>query len=1187
MNKLKRRIEQLLNGKFEYQTSKLLLDPGALHLEVQPGGRVRGSFRVLSASGEKVRGFLYASSPRMLFEPAEFHGSDVEIHFQADASGMESGTTENGVFSICSELGEYSLTYTLAVAEEDEGETEIPADSGSSLAELAHRDFEKAYRCFITPEFGRKLAEDDPELAVLYETIAKASFRYQSLEEFLNGAGFKDPVEITADTLQLERSSLSEPVMESIRLTRSGWGFAKIEPRSDVPFLRLEKTLITTDEFAGSTYDLRFLLDTNRMHAGINYGRIRISTDYQTFYIEVMARRTEEMSHLHQRQICRKMRCRLENLYIAFRLQKMGVEAWIDGSVKAIDNYTGAGGEDPFADLFLVQLCYADDKRQKAVQILDRLQEHPERFSNVTQYGFYLYLTTFFSRDPSYVDQVESQITQMLADHPSDWVLQWILMYLNEKLLKEDDAKYDAVAAQFSRGCRSRIMYLEAYQILQKNPYYMHRLGAFELQLLRFAAKEQVLTEEVLQQTVELAGHISRYDDTLFHVLTVGYESHPSRELLKAICLLLMKGDKKDGKYFPWYEKGVEEGLRITGLYEYYMASMDYTSMSELPQIIQMYFVYDNLLDYRKRASIYESILRQRDTDPQMYRAHRSAMQKFTLEQLEAGHLTDALAGLYRGLLRRDTLTRSMAEKLLRMLSSYDIVCEAPEMKYLVVHSPAMKEEEIVPLSGGRARVQIYDPCSVVMVVDGEECRHPAQLLCGIIPVFEDEMLMQWCMEKQPESAAAALYVSSRSLQKEETAREELPFLQAAERQSCFADVFRRRLRARILSYYQGHLLDDTLSDYLRSIEIQEFAEADKTGLIVLLAEEGMCEEAFDLLNHYGAEGIPLIQLVRICSRMVIACEFEENRMLLSLCHTCFEQGKYNDKLLRYLLLYYEGTVQEMRDIWQAGCEFELDTLMIEEKIMMMVLFTRSQTQEAEPVFEVYLKKIGRRKLCRAYVNLRAYEYFVKGRPVGKAVFRFMEQEYESCLRKGKPQEQEDVCRLALLQYYSGRPSLDERQEKRVIQLLEEYNTKGMRFAFWKKFPDRLLAPYQMEGREFVEYVCSPERQVFIYYRRKGQSEYHREAVKNYFEGIFVKEFTLFAGETLECYLEEQSEEGTIRTDDRILTAAAEESAGYTQYEILNRMILARDRQDDKALREELENFLLQEYLAKEIFTLI
>lgn len=1156
-------------------------------MTVQPGGHARGSFRLSAASGEKIRGFLYSSSPRILLDPAEFQGVDTEIRYQVDASGMTGGMNESGAISVCSELGEYMIPFRITVTEEEGREEELPADSARSLAELACEDYQKAYRCFITKEFKQKLAKNDPEFTALYEAIEKVSFSYQSMEEFLNGAGLKQPVEISADVSKVNRSGLTEPVMEAVRLTRNGWGFARISAESDAAFLRLEKTLLTTDDFAGSTYDLRYLLDTDQMHAGYNYGRIRISTSYQTMYIEVTARRTDEISGLHQELICKKMRRKLENLYVGFRLQKMDVETWIARSIKAVGNYTGAGGEDPFADLFLVQLYYADDKRQKALRLLDSLKEHQERFTNVTQYGFYLYLTTFFCQDAGYVDQIEERITRLFEENPENWVLQWILLYLNEKLLGDDAAKYEAVAAQFAYGCRSRIMYLEAYQILVRNPFYLRHIGAFELQLLRFAAKEEVLTEEILQQTAELSVHLPVFQENLFRVMAAGYESFPSRELLKAVCLFLMKGDKKEAKYFVWYEKGVEEGLRITGLYEYYMASMEYTRMDELPQIIQMYFAYDNLLDYRKRADIYDSVLQQRDSDPQTWMTHRAAMQKFTVEQLEAGHLTDSLSRLYRGLLRRDAMTRSMAEKLLRMLCSYEIVCDAPGMKYVVVHSANTKEEDIVPLSEGRAQVQIYDPDSAVMVVDTEGSRHPAALLCGIRPMFEDETLMQRCLEKQPESPGAMLYVSSRSLQKEESSKGELGFLQSAERRNCFTGEYRRRLRERILEYYQAHILDDTLPDYIRSIEIQDFVEADKTGLIVLLAEEGMCEEAFDLLDRYGAEGIPLIQLVRICSRMVIACEFGENRMLLSLCHTCFKNGKYNDKLLRYLLLYYEGSVQEMKLVWQAGCEFELDTLMIEEKIMMMVLFTRSQTQAAEPVFEAYLKKMGRRKICRAYVNLRAYEYFVKGQPVGTSVFRFIEREYEILSGKNRLQEQEDVCRLALLQYYSGRPSLSEKQEKRAVQLLEEYNVRGMRFAFWKKFPDRLLAPYQMEGKEFVEYVCSPGSQVTVFYRRKGEGDYQKEAVKNYFEGIFVKEFTLFAGEELECYLEEQSEDGTKRTDVRLLTAAESESGGYTQYELLNRIIRARDDGDEKTLREELENFLLQEYLAKELFTLM
>ena len=232
---------------------------------------------------------------------------------------------------------------------------------------------------------------------------------------------------------------------------------------------------------------------------------------------------------------------------------------------------------------------------------------------------------------------------------------------------------------------------------------------------------------------------------------------------------------------------------------------------------------------------------------------------------------------------------------------------------------------------------------------------------------------------------------------------------------------------------------------------------------------------------------------------MVLELEFGENPMLVSLCYHCFASGKYDDKLLRYLLLYYEGPVHEMERIWYAAIQFDLDTMLLEEKIMTMLLFTRSGTQGSERIFESYLRKMGRRKLCRAYVNLKAYEYFVKGVPVADCVFAYMEREYTYLEERGRIAEQEEVCRLALLQYYAKAVELSKERRARAAKLLEEFSAKGMRFSFWQRFDAKLLRPYQMEGRVFVEYVCDPKSRVSINYRIRGREDsYTKEDVKDY-----------------------------------------------------------------------------------------
>ena len=118
-----------------------------------------------------------------------------------------------------------------------------------------------------------------------------------------------------------------------------------------------------------------------------------------------------------------------------------------------------------------MQLYYADGKRQKALKILQGLEQSRRRLDTPERYGFFLYMTTFFNRDKEYVDQVEAEIDRMFLRDKTNWKLQWILFYLKESLLNDENARYELAAQQFRYGCRSRIMYLEAYPILKKNPF--------------------------------------------------------------------------------------------------------------------------------------------------------------------------------------------------------------------------------------------------------------------------------------------------------------------------------------------------------------------------------------------------------------------------------------------------------------------------------------------------------------------------------------------------------------------------------------------------------------------------------------------------------------------------------------------------------------------------------------------
>ena len=112
---LKRRIEQLLNGIFEYETPKLQISENKIEVKVREGKQVRGSFSLENPAQKKVKGFLYAESPRVAFEPAAFSAISEKVIYEIDTTGMEKGDVLEGKLTVASSLGEYAIPYRIEI----------------------------------------------------------------------------------------------------------------------------------------------------------------------------------------------------------------------------------------------------------------------------------------------------------------------------------------------------------------------------------------------------------------------------------------------------------------------------------------------------------------------------------------------------------------------------------------------------------------------------------------------------------------------------------------------------------------------------------------------------------------------------------------------------------------------------------------------------------------------------------------------------------------------------------------------------------------------------------------------------------------------------------------------------------------------------------------------------------------
>lgn len=1182
---MKRRIEQLLNGIFEYEAPRMQISVDRIELKVRKGERYRGSFELESSTRKKVKGFLYASGTRMAYGPSNFSGLQEKITYEFDGAGLQEGDVEEGAFTVCSNVGEYRIPYRVAIFRGSTKETKTDVLNLKEFARLAKEDFQKAYIAFLEPGFSKMLRKEARELLPLYEGLVGADLSYRSLEEFLIGAGCKEPVMISMEKVSDSFSGISQSVKESVILTKNTWGFLRLDITTDAPFLRVERPVVTADEFIGSTYSLDYVIDAKQLHGGRNYGRIFLKSPFQTWMYEITVcqeggKPGTGRLHAQHREVGRIL-----SYYVDFRLKRLNIHEWLERSQEALERYRRAGGKDTMLELFAAQLAFAADRADEGCLLLGELDAHKERLNTPEMKGYYLYLTTFYNQDAGYVDYVEESIGSLFLQNQDNWKLQWFLLYLRESYKQHPAEKLEAIRRQYVYGCSSRIMYLEAYYVLKKFPMLLKKLESFEMQVLRFICREDLMSQELSMQVSDLAGRYREYSDQLFSILTSCYERFPTKSLLQAILSLLIKAHKTGKTYFGWYEKGVEADLRITGLYEYYVESMDASFEGTLPKMIRMYFSYNNTLSYQKKACVYANVIRNREKDVQTYQSYRPVMERFMVDQLSAGRVNEDLALIYRTFLNQGMLNRRLADCLIKILFTCEIRCNVPYIRQIAVRQGPLKEEQRVALVDGKACVQLYTQDYEIFLLDEQENRYARPADCQVIRLLDEPEFLQYSSQLSPASPGLVLYLCSQARgEKPITSRNIESFWNLLSIEEV-KESYKEEVRQNLLDYYYENPAETTLYEFLHRIDYSVFIRTDKQKLVELLAEEGMCREAFELLCIYGPEKVGAIALVRICSRTVLEREYAQDDMLTALCYCCFEKKKYDETVLTYLLKYYDGPMEQMKALWKVSREFELDAYELEEKILLMILFMRTGAENTEEIFDSYRKKMGKKKLIQAYLIHRSYEYFVKELPVKQPVFGQLERWY------AKGEEIEEVCRLALLKYYAFMDQRDEKQEACAKKLLEEYCHRGMYFAFFHQFGPELGRAYGIWDKSFVEYRTNPKATVSLRYRiEQTNGEVAAEGgepLRNVYEGIFVREVTLFEGEMFVYRITEELNGRVSEKAEEVLIWEGTSEGANTRYDLINRLEKSLEQGDMEQAKAVALLYQEQEALANELFPLV
>lgn len=1178
------RIGQIAAGRFNGTKPILAFSEETIDLSVIEGRSEAGSFVIESTNQIKICGIVYSTNPRMECLNPHFEGEKVRIRYQFNSKGLTEGDACEGKFVIVCNQIEYSLSFCARITRLYAEASTGAVKSLDDFTRLAASNWDEAYHLFYNRNFLNTIPYDNVYERLTYEGFACARPSGQNMEEFLIGVNKKQPVSISVDKSEEIFMASKEPQSGCFTITKDNWGYTEIRLRTDCEFIKLSKPVLTLDDFIGKTYLYEYIIDASAMHAGRNFGRIYIDGVYQSFTIDITAGVRDDDGSISDIAVTKDIKeCMvgIMELYTSFRLKRIVTGVWANETISILNHLHALMPDEHMYELMKAQAFIINRQRQEAKWILDDFKHsNPDKKAPI--WGYYLYLMTLLEREPSYVDNMTHEVELIFYENPDSVLLFWVLLFLRDQYFDDSAGKLKDIKYWVLRGCSSPYLYIEAYYLISQDPYLIKELSVFELRILSWAVKEKALTKELagaIFEAVDLAGG---FDNRVYELLTAAYEICPEAEYVGIICSYLIKGHKNDTCFHKWFELGIENKLRLTGLYESYLITMDDRQISPVPKIIQMYFSFDNKLPYRKLAVLYNNIIAAKETEPEVYHKYRKAMGRFAMDQAQLRHIDDNLAVLYEDMLELGFINEELSAAFSDIIYTHKLIVFDKRIVRAIIYQNEMKEPQIVPVTDQCAYFELFSNDYVILFEDSRGYRYVKSISYRLQRLMDAEKYLDRCISLSPDRPQYIVSHFKHVRDYSDFTKDDLKLFKPVFYSESFSDSYKAVMGYRILKYCQLHDYEDYVRPFLQSINFDTLQKDARKYLIDMLVSNRLYEKAYDMAMEYGIDMLAAASKVVLCEN-ALKVQHVDDDFMVQLAISAFKTGKYSDLVLKYLCENYTGPTDELINLWHAADKFSISSMKLDERILEQGIYTQIEPEKISDIFMEYYKRAGNEKLILAYISLVAHGYLHSGGCKADFIFDIIEKRFIG------NRTLNDACQLALLKHFAEKTDITQDELEIEDTLLKYYIYNNMYFDFFARLDYRLLEKYFLYDKAFLQYESTPGTHVVLHYSRdEDGEEFNSEDMVEMYDGIYVKTFVIFFGELIRYYITEEHDNSIeVKESNRLTCNNIPGDNDHSRYNLINEMIISDTLSDETTLKSNINEYKRLDAATKQLFKLI
>ncbi len=1191
---MRERINRLAKGIIDIELPDLRLDPEELDETIVAGEVTRREIFISDANGLHIKGLVYSTNTRVRVGNAAFGGNRNHVTYEVDGTHLNQEDIIEGAFFLVTNGGEKKIPYRFRVCPEISGRTLTGLIKAEDFGTIAKQDMDMALRLFEYRDFVEAPFMQDMHIRAIYDGLKGHSNRPNLLEEFLVALGVKESVSLRCKDELIEYHELQAPETGVLNIKSNTWGYVQFEVTADGDFLELPKKSFSAQDFKDGVCPVVYTVNPARFHKGRNMGAITVTTIRESFSVRFEVQGDDQKKDssllLWQEELNRYMMVRLE-----YETGLYEDRLLMNQMLQAIERMRRHCGENPFTQLLYAELCLMQGHKDDALTVLDECKHAvmDVRQEQVEWYCYYQYLMFLIQKKDGQRDTLIRLIRKYLMEEKGHAYLFFLWLKLEPSLKDDPHDLLDRMEELFRDSCSSPFLYLTAFQLFDRDHTLLRKLGTFEQQVLYFAARRDLIDRDLALSAARMSGQIRHSFRLYYRIMSRLYDKYPEKELLDAICSVLIRGDSRAPEYFHWYRDALKQGISLTRLYEYYLYALpaDYDSL--LPKEVLLYFSYEKDLDDKTRLVLYTNILKYMKPEAALYGQYERDMEQFAMEQLLKSRINRRLVLLYQRMVYREMIDDKVARVLPGILKSYGVRVKNRNIKYVVVRYEELEGEDVFPIRDGVAYVPLFSEHTVLLFQDayGNRYTNISHRKYPAMDSADIQELEDRCYDIYPAHPMLKLQECEEILAAGVQNEADVVTLRRAMADLGLHPLSMKRMLSGLIEYYQKQIraeapLEAGDLEFLLELDLSGLSRKERAAVCEILIQKEYIQEAYDCIRQYGCEGIRSSRLLKLCTKMILNRLFDEDDILLQLACLVFSEDKYDGVVLDYLCEHFNGSTKQMYKVLNQGIREHVDVYDMPERLLAQMIFT-GETGRMDQVFDWYAS--GRStsdNIVRAYFTLKSADYFLHGNATDDKVFAWLEGALNGTSDKSRVPT---IYLLALTHYYSGLKALTKAQEELCRNMLELLFAEDRVFPYYKQLGRLVPMPDSIMNQVMVEYKGNKDSRPELWVRvLPEEEEYTYEEMKRVYPGVFIRQKVLFEGELMEYQIYDNKDgKRTLLDEGSIARDPDEGGRSDSRFTILNEMGLCLSLKEEATLKDKMKKYAADSAIAEELFALL